>query len=71
MTLIDVDNIQHHENVTVVRFTKEQTAKFAAAIDENWKKVRDMIKGVELLTLPGPAGPVIRVGLWTEKGESP
>lgn len=70
MTLIDVDNIQHHENVTVVRLTKEQAVKLAASIDENWKKIKNMVKGVELLTLPGPAGPMIRVGLWIEKAES-
>ncbi len=65
MTVIDVDNIQHHENTTVIHLTTVQAIEFAAAIDENVKNVKDDIKGLMLMTIR--FGPAILVGLWSKE----
>jgi hypothetical protein len=65
MTVIDVDNIQHHENTTVVHLTSVQAIEFAAAIVENVKNVKDDIKGLMLMTIR--FGPAILVGLWSKE----
>ena len=65
MTLIDVDNIQHHKNTIVIHLTRAQAIEFTAAIDENVKNLKDDIMGLMLMTIR--FGPAIIVGLWSKE----